>query len=548
MPSVMFCILCFMYAGAFAGTSQVAPMDPEFLQHRGLSPEGLLIQTATRAGRMPTGYVPSPLDLSHVKPPRTITAAETDSAAPSAYDLRSYGHVTPVRDQGPYGTCWAFGALASLESSLLKAGRGNADLSEWHLAYFAYKDEGDMLTGFTPDPLGPYSDPIFDQGGESWMSTAILSRWTGAVNEADRPYQSTRPWPANAAPLPSDPVSVYLENVLYLGGTFDGPAVKNAIMTYGAVAVSMKWDSVNYSPYNETHSSFYIPEKTSTGGHTVTLAGWDDNYPVTNFNIAPPSKGAWLVKNSWGERWGDGGYFWLSYSDPNIKAPAVFLGSNGTNFKRVYQYDPNGWTGNFAPASSETAWLANVFQASGPSEAGSAEVLEAVSFYAGASETSYRIEVRTNLSSPSHNPRNGVLAAEKEGVLPAAGYHTVKMPAAVLQEGSRFSIVLRLTTPGYKYPVPVEMPVEGYSEKAKAGSGQSFVSTDGTTWSDITGPLPETNVCIKAFTSDNVTTAPPSAPSGPENGGEGGGGGCSAAAMPPMALALAIPLLFLFRK
>ncbi len=45
--------------------------------------------------------------------------------------------------------------MASLESSLLKAGRGNADLSEWHLAYFAYKDEGDMLTGFTPDSRGP---------------------------------------------------------------------------------------------------------------------------------------------------------------------------------------------------------------------------------------------------------------------------------------------------------------------------------------------------------------------------------------------------------
>jgi len=214
-----------------------------------------------------------------------------------------------VRDQGPYGTCWAFGAMASLESSLLKAFRGNADLSEWHLAYFAYRDEGDMLAGFTPDSLGPHADPIFDQGGESWMSTAILARWTGAVSEAQRPYQSTRPWPENAAPLPSDPVSVYLENVLYLGGTFDGPAVKNAIMTFGAVAVSMKWDDVNYSPYNETHSSFYIPGKSETGGHTVALVGWDDNYPVANFNTVPPSKGAWLVKNSWGERWGEGGYF-----------------------------------------------------------------------------------------------------------------------------------------------------------------------------------------------------------------------------------------------
>ena len=550
-PLFWFCIVfCISGSGAvFAETGRKAPLNPEFLEYR-RSASGIPdANTLAASSRMPTGWIPSPVDLSHVLPPTSMEDPGKDRVLPPSYDLRDYGYVTSVKDQNPYGTCWAFGAMASLESSLLKAGKGTKDLSEWHLAYFAYKDAGDMLTGFTQSRLGVYFDPVFDQGGEAWMSTAILSRWTGAVDEAERPYQNTRPWPEGAAPLSSDPVSVHLENVLYLGGTIDEKALKNAIMTYGAVVVSIKWDDVNYSPYNETYASFYVPSATAMGGHSVTLAGWNDDFSRYNFNTPAPSNGAWLVKNSWGEKWGDGGYFWLSYCDPNIKAPAVFLGNDSGNFERIYQYDPLGWTGNFAPVPSETAWFANVFQASGSSGSDAAEVLKAVSFYAGASNAVYRVEVWTDLFLTSGSPRKGVLAAEKEGTFAAAGYHTVRFPDIPLQNGSRFAVVVRLTTPGYRYPVPVEMPIAGYSEKAIAAGGQSFVSSDGKNWSDITVSLPGTNVCIKAFTSDiEKETPPPPPPSDPGTGSEGGGGGCSAAGTSPLVLALAIPLLFLFRK
>ena len=39
---------------------------------------------------------------------------------PEAFDLRKYGWVTPVKDQGFMGSCWAFGNMAALESSLLR--------------------------------------------------------------------------------------------------------------------------------------------------------------------------------------------------------------------------------------------------------------------------------------------------------------------------------------------------------------------------------------------------------------------------------------------
>ncbi len=54
--------------------------------------------------------------------------------------------------------------------------------------------------------------------------------------------------------------------------------------------------------------------------HIVTVVGWDDTYSKDNFlpvsNVT--SDGAWIIKNSWGRRKGDGGYYYLSYQDPNI--------------------------------------------------------------------------------------------------------------------------------------------------------------------------------------------------------------------------------------
>ena len=55
--------------------------------------------------------------------------------------------------------------------------------------------------------------------------------------------------------------------------------------------------------------------------------------------------GAWLIKNSWGTGFGDAGYFWISYMDPTLGYPAVFIGAPVSNFTSVYQYDP--WVDQF---------------------------------------------------------------------------------------------------------------------------------------------------------------------------------------------------------
>jgi xylem cysteine proteinase len=53
-----------------------------------------------------------------------------DDSLPSCYDWRTKGVVTPVKNQGSCGTCWAFGTIAALESALLIDEGNSSDFSE----------------------------------------------------------------------------------------------------------------------------------------------------------------------------------------------------------------------------------------------------------------------------------------------------------------------------------------------------------------------------------------------------------------------------------
>jgi C1A family cysteine protease len=558
--TIMLLLTSLIVSVSFAANAAVftsAPLNPEFVLAQQQSNS---IKATSPAGK-PLGYRPFPLDLSHVTQPTQGVFATSKAVFPPQYDLRDYNYMTAVRNQNPYGTCWSFGAFASLESTLKKMWGSSHDYSEWHLAYFVYVDESATMPAFTASTPEFGEDPIFDQGGNSWQAAALLARWTGAVNETARPYQNVSPWPESSRPRSTDPVSNHLENVYYLPVPFitffDRDTIKNALMSYGAVSIRMVWDN---AAYNATTSSYYNPAMTG-GGHIVAIAGWDDNYSAANFGTTPASNGAWLVKNSWGTEWGEAGYFWVSYMDPTLNHPAVFIGASTTNFDNIYQYDPLGWTNALGAvaAPSNTAWFANIFTATGSgttasttAPAATTELLKAVSFYAAQSNSTYRIEVRTGVTAGT--PASGTLANFTEGTLTAAGYHTVRLSSDVtLPLGGLFSVIVRLTTPGYNFPIPVEEPRAGYSEKARANTGESFYSWDGGTWQDITIPRPNANVCLKAFTSAGSTPTPTITPTPtvtPTPTPGSGGGGCSigAGATIPALLLLMIPLAMLLKN
>jgi hypothetical protein len=86
----------------------------------------------------------------------------------------------------------------------------------------------------------------------------------------------------------------------------------------------------------------------------------------------------------------------------------------------------------------------------------------------------------------------------KSGTIAKPGYSTIKLiTVPAVTANKPFTVVVKLTTPGYTNPIPIGWPEPGYSTAETACPGQSFVSSDGTTWlwaSDF-------NVSVKAFSS-----------------------------------------------
>ena len=224
---------------------ELGPLSPAFVEalHDPLVALGL-------------GHVPSPVEV-HVDASLQATAAR--SAAPTAYDLRTLGRVTPVKDQGNYATCWAFANVGALESRLMPADPA-PDFSE------------DSLVGRSG--FGESQDWRYDFGGYDFMAVAYLARWAGPVDEADDPYGDSTPQ--------DGAVRKHVQAVTMLPGRTswsNNALIKRLVRRNGALSVGMMWDDAAYDP---TTAAFYL-NRTLGENHGVLVVGWNDNYPRRRF-------------------------------------------------------------------------------------------------------------------------------------------------------------------------------------------------------------------------------------------------------------------------
>lgn len=412
------------------------------------------------------------------------------SVFPKSFDLREIGAVSSVKNQGNYGTCWTFGTMASIESSLIRKNPW-VDLSEWQVAYFTFVGDDAIYPSASELGIG-----IYDQGGWTLSFVNTLAQWIGPTSESNIPYDSGDP--DDSQRYLAD---YHLRDALCLNNLYDNSytypetdEIKHLIYSsQSAAAISFYVDMEFYN--FDTNASCCLSVNHSN--HIVSVVGWDDNYSRFNFNSnsRPRKNGAWLCKNSWGvSEFGDNGYFWISYEDTSICEATVISVDSAEKYDNLYAYDTLMWGASVAadPLESYSSYMANIFTANGD------EDITAAAFYTTDNNAQYEITVYTQISDES-DPTSGNASSVTSGTVQFAGYHTVDLNECVaINAGEKYSIVVKLTNPSIPYPIPVEasfvyadeyMTLYSYYstyEKILENTqpGQSFISLEGDDWSD----------------------------------------------------------------
>ncbi len=238
------------------------------------------------------GY--TPLDLSREK---TIKLPEPLNDLPETFDWRNVDGEnwnSPIRNQGQCGSCWAFGAMGALEAAVnleLNDSTVDLDLSEQYL-------------------VSCYPGHGCEQGGHAYYAWRWLDLHGGALLESCFPYEA---WD-----IPCEEKCENWEELLVPLGDYwtardsTDESIKQVILDNGPVVADM----AVYDDLFKYRGGVYVhpqqpDESESDINHQPVIVGWNDN------------EGCWIVKNSWGNSWGEDtydvtgerGWFRIRYGD-----------------------------------------------------------------------------------------------------------------------------------------------------------------------------------------------------------------------------------------
>ncbi|MFX0198844.1 MAG: C1 family peptidase [Candidatus Hodarchaeota archaeon] len=269
-----------------------------------------------------------PLDPETYQRYLQIWPEEAVEALPASYDARDDGIVTPAKNQGSCGSCWAFASVGAFESHLLKQfGFGPTDLSEQQQVSCNLSMVG-CCGGSSSAPrywesAGPIYEACFPyaESGTSCPTqrTVACSAASGCTQLSFRVTN----WHTVSPTEAQFKTSLYNDGPSYWRFT-----VYSDFNTY--------WNSGNPGDVYVSQSGY-----SQLGGHAVLLIGWDD------------AKGAYLCKNSWGAAAGPNGdgTFWIAYSGHYYN-----LGFGMSNFNLTGE---PGWDYCVEPSSSDARYEFN---------------------------------------------------------------------------------------------------------------------------------------------------------------------------------------------
>src|SRR5208283_4739051 len=220
---------------------------------------------------------------------------------PKSYDWRAANGVTPIKDQGDCGSCWAFSTVGPLESQILLQHGGTVDLSEQYLVSC-------NVDGWNCGGGWFAHDYHMNESGQD-------NNGPGAVLYAADPYASSLGADPPCTATYNHPYKI--SSWAYVASESAVPtieAIKQAIYTYGPISAAVyagpKFQAYQGGIFNTSESSSQI-------NHAIVLVGWNDDLG--------PNKGYWILRNSWGTSWGQAGYMYIRYGVSEVGYGANFI-------------------------------------------------------------------------------------------------------------------------------------------------------------------------------------------------------------------------------
>lgn len=219
---------------------------------------------------------------------------------PSSFDWRVVANgMPPIRNQLSCGSCWAFATVGAFECNIKIKDQTVVDLSEQWLV--SCNQNGWSCSG------GWWCHHYFLNAGDRCGGV-------GAVLESEFPYQ----WSNGVCSCPY-PHEYFIDGWGYIGGQWNTPSVeqmKQAIMDHGPISVAISANNAFQAYGGGVFNG-------CTGGdinHAVVLVGWDDSQGAG---------GVWIMRNSWGAGWGEGGYMRIPYGCQDVGFNATYIDYRG---------------------------------------------------------------------------------------------------------------------------------------------------------------------------------------------------------------------------
>lgn len=257
-----------------------------------------------------TGWLPPLPDLKDYTeavadiPEMTEKLGISPKAAPSlpaSVDWRDYG--SPVENQKNLGSCTAHAAVGVVEYFQRRAYVRHIEGSR----LFVYKATRNLM-GVTGDTGAWLRNTM---GALVFCGVAPERYWSYVVADFDK-----EPTPFVYA------VAENYEALRYfchdpLGQNVPRDQVLARVKAFLAAGIPSMFGFFGFGSFGKSDVKggipYPCPGERARWGHAIVAVGYDDNKEITNTQCNKKTKGAMLIRNSWGTGWGDNGYGWLPY-------------------------------------------------------------------------------------------------------------------------------------------------------------------------------------------------------------------------------------------